>query len=312
MRNPIRKSSIGLVFAGLLLTQPAWAQDSSNPELKKEIQALSDAVKAVQRDVQEIKTLLLQRGGQPPAPQNFVLDLANRPSKGRANAKLTMVEFSDFQCPFCERHVRDTDPQLAKEYLDTGKLKVVFMDFPLEAIHTFAFKAAETARCAGEQGKFWEMHDRLFSSQKTPTAFSNWTAHAAALRLKIPEFENCLSSGKYAAEIRRDVAQGVAAGVSGTPGFFLAVTDPEQYQGQNRALYKRCTTLSDVQGTNRRVVDGRHRQERTLSSLYAHSWYEWNRHVHVPGIQWDRLLQHHDDLGLPELYLTGRCLPAAS
>ena len=226
MGNPIRTSSIGLVLGGLLLIQPAGAQDSSNPELKKEIQALSDAVKAVQKDVQEIKTLLLQRGGPPPAPQNFVLDLANRPSKGMANAKLTMVAFSDFQCPFCERHVRDTEPQLAKEYLDTGKLKVVFMDFPLEAIHTFAFKAAETARCAAEQGKFWEMHDRLFGTQKTPTAFSNWTAHAAALRLKMPEFENCLSSGKYAAEIRRDVAQGVAAGVSGTPGFFLAVTDP--------------------------------------------------------------------------------------
>ena len=82
------------------------------------------------------------------------------------------------------------------------------MDFPLEAIHTFAFKAAETARCAGEQGKFWEMHDRLFGSQKTPTDFSNWTAHAAALGLKMPEFENCLSSGK----VRPGNSQGRGSG----------------------------------------------------------------------------------------------------
>ena len=226
MRDPIRKSSIGLALAGLLLTQPAAAQDSSNSELKKEIQGLSDAVRAVQKDVQELKALLLQRGGAPPAAQSVVLDLANHPFKGKANARLTMVEFSDFQCPFCERHVRETDAQLAKEYLDNGKLKLVYMDFPLEAIHTFAFKAAETARCAGEQGKFWEMQDRLFGSQKTPTDFSNWTAHAAALGLKMPEFESCLNSGKYASEIRKDVVQGQAAGVTGTPGFFLAVTDP--------------------------------------------------------------------------------------
>ena len=137
-----------------------------------------------------------------------------------------MVEFSDFQCPFCERYVHETDAQLAKEYVDTGKLRVAFMDFPLESMHPFAFKAAETARCAGEQGKFWEMRAALFENQKTPADFSNWTAQAAALRLKMPEFERCLSSGKYASEIRKDVAQGQAAGINGTPGFFLAVTDP--------------------------------------------------------------------------------------
>jgi len=217
---------VALMLTGVLSPVSAVAQEPSNIELKKEVQALSDAVKAMQQDLREIKALL-QRGGPPAPPQNAVFDLGSRPARGKATAKLTLVEFSDFQCPFCGRHVSETDPLLTKEYIDTGKLRVVFMDFPLESIHKFAFKAAETARCAGEQGKFWEMHDQLFASQKVLTDFSDWTAQAKKLGLKLPEFESCLSTDKYASDIRKDLAQGQGAGISGTPGFFLSVTDPD-------------------------------------------------------------------------------------
>ena len=97
------------------------------------------------------------------------------------------------------------------------------MDFPLESIHKFAFKAAEAARCGGEQGKYWQMHDRLYANQQTLDA---WTAHAEAVGLDGAQFESCLSNDKYAAEIRKDLAQGQGAGVTGTPAFFLGVTDP--------------------------------------------------------------------------------------
>jgi protein-disulfide isomerase len=97
------------------------------------------------------------------------------------------------------------------------------MDFPLESIHKFAFKAAEAARCAGEQGKFWEMHDRLFANQKE---LEPAKAHAEAIGLDVPKFEGCLSAGRYAEAIRKDVAEGGKAGVTGTPLFFLAHTDP--------------------------------------------------------------------------------------
>ena len=214
---------VGLMLVGLLSAPSVVAQGPPDTDLK--IQALSDAVKAMQQDLKDIKALL-QRGGPPAPPQNVVLDLGNHPSRGKATAKLTLVEFSDFQCPFCGRHVSETDPLLTKEYVDTGKLKVVWMDFPLESIHKFAFKAAETARCATEQGKFWEMHDQLFGNQKTLTDFSNWTAQAKAVGLKMDEFESCLGSGNQAGEIRKDLAQGQGAGVTGTPGFFLALTDP--------------------------------------------------------------------------------------
>jgi len=92
----------------------------------------------------------------------------------------------------------------------------------LESIHKLAFKAAEAANCAGEQGRYWQMHDRLFASQKE---LEPWTAHAEAVGLDLPSFEACLSTGKHADEIRRDMAEARKAGVSGTPAFFLAYTD---------------------------------------------------------------------------------------
>ena len=108
--------------------------------------------------------------------------------------------------------------------MKTGKLKYVFMDMPLESIHKFAFKAAEAANCAGEQGKYWEMHDRLFANQK---AFEPWNGHAEAAGLDVAAFEQCLTSGKSAPEIRRDMAEAGKAATTGTPAFLFGRTDPK-------------------------------------------------------------------------------------
>ena len=97
------------------------------------------------------------------------------------------------------------------------------MDLPLESIHKNAFRAAEAANCAGEQGKYWEMHDQLFANQKT---LDSWSAHAEAVGLDAAQFDACLASGKHVPEIRGDMAQAQRAGVNGTPGFFLAMTEP--------------------------------------------------------------------------------------
>jgi protein-disulfide isomerase len=114
----------------------------------------------------------------------------------------------------------------------------VFVDFPLESIHKLAFKAAEAANCAGEQGKFWEMHDRLFANQKS---FEPWKAHAEAIGLDVAKFETCLNAGKQAEEIRKDMAEAQKAGVTGTPLFFLAYTDP------NSSKVKTVVRLSGAQ-----------------------------------------------------------------
>ena len=116
-------------------------------------------------------------------------------------------------------------PQIEKEYIKTGKLKYVALDFPLESIHKNAFKAAEAARCASDQGKFWEMHDRLFANQQA-LAPNNLPQHAQAIGLDVPKFQQCLDSGKYAATVRKDLAEGQKAGITGTPAFLLGVTVP--------------------------------------------------------------------------------------
>ena len=115
-------------------------------------------------------------------------------------------------------------PQITKEYIDTGKLKYFILDFPLESIHKQAFKAAEAASCAGEQGKYWEMSDRLFASQKA-LAPEQLKTYAEALGLDGSKFDDCLGSGKYADGIRRDMAAGAKAGVTGTPSFGIGFTD---------------------------------------------------------------------------------------
>ena len=209
-----------LVF--FILAQPSPAQQTSIEELRKQIDVLSQSVKAMQKDLQEIKTLLQNRTPAPP-PQNVVLDISGHPSRGENGARLILIEFSDYQCPFCSRHFRDTAPQIDKEYIQTGKLKHVFLDLPLESIHKSAFKAAEAAHCAGEQGKFWEMHDRLFANQLT---LEPWKPHAEAVGLDVTKFEDCLSSGRHAAQIRADMAEAQKAGFTGSPSFFLAYSDP--------------------------------------------------------------------------------------
>jgi protein-disulfide isomerase len=153
-----------------------------------------------------------------------VLTLDGDPIKGDRNARLVLVEFTDYQCPFCARHVRDTFPQLEADYIKTGKLRYVTREFPLESIHPQAFKAAEAALCAGDQGKYWEMHARLFANQRALGA-DQLGAHAQAVGLDEAKFSQCLSGGTKAAKVRRDLADGAKAGVTGTPAFFLGVAD---------------------------------------------------------------------------------------
>ncbi len=116
-------------------------------------------------------------------------------------------------------------PQLDQEYIKTGKLKYVVRDLPLESIHKFAFKAAEATHCAGEQGKYWEAHDRFFANQGTLSR-KDLSGHAEALSLNVAAFDECVDNGKYAARIRKDLADTQKFNITGTPTFFLGLTDP--------------------------------------------------------------------------------------
>ena len=224
------KTAISLVIlAGLtlLFTQPGLAQPSDEVRaLRKEVEALKEGQTAIRKSLQELKDLL--RGGaqaaRPPEPQNVVLSVDGSPFMGSKDAKVTLFEFSDYQCPFCGRHASQTLPQFLAEYVKTGKVKYVFRDFPLESIHAQAFKAAEAARCAGEQGKYWEMHDRIFANQKA-MAPADLVNHAQTLGVDLPRFQQCLDSGKNVPKVRADLADGEKAGVNGTPTFFFGLTE---------------------------------------------------------------------------------------
>jgi len=137
--------------------------------------------------------------------------------RGDPNAPITIVEFSDFQCPFCQRSHPVVKELLAKY---AGKVKVAYRDFPLRQIHPQADAAAEAARCAGEQGKFWQFHDRLFESNRS-LDLAAFADHAAALGLDQPKFVDCLAADKFEAQIEQDLQDGTRAGVNGTPGFFI-------------------------------------------------------------------------------------------
>jgi protein-disulfide isomerase len=150
-------------------------------------------------------------------PRHEVEVTADDPSIGPSSAPVTLVEFSDFQCPFCQR-VAPTLKQVKQTYGD--KVRVVWKDFPLTQIHPQAFKAGEAAHCAADQGKFWEYHDRLFANQQAlqPTDLKK---HAADLGLDAAAFGACLDSSKHGERVRDGVAEGSRLGVNSTPTIYV-------------------------------------------------------------------------------------------
>lgn len=159
-----------------------------------------------------------------------VADRSDEPVIGNKNAKVTMIEFSDFQCPFCERFYKDSYSQIKTKYVDTGKLKIVYRHFPL-SFHQNAQKAAEAAECANRQGKFEQYHDLLFNNSQSDGTGLNTAdlkkyadqlgLNKGTLGLGQNKFNTCLDNGETAQVVSQDTAAGTAAGVDGTPSFFI-------------------------------------------------------------------------------------------
>jgi protein-disulfide isomerase len=149
------------------------------------------------------------------------------PMLGSPDAKVLIIEFGDYQCPSCRMFWKDIEPRLKKEYIDTGKVKLVFRDFPLMQSHPEALLAAMAVNCAGDQQKYWEYHDKVFREQYNkgddvirlkPADLKKW---AKDIKLDAAAFDQCLDSEKYKSEVLKDEADGEAAGVQGTPTFFI-------------------------------------------------------------------------------------------
>lgn len=162
---------------------------------------------------------------QPVGPVD--VDMGHLPVLGNKDAKVEIVEFSDFQCPFCKSLFDDTLSQIKSEYVDTGKVKFAYRQFPLTSIHPNAQGAAEASECANEQGKFWEYHDTLFTNQAdweslTSTDIQNkYVEYAGNLGLDTNKFSSCIISNKYADKVKEDLDEGTKIGVDGTPATFI-------------------------------------------------------------------------------------------
>jgi protein-disulfide isomerase len=216
-----------LTMAGAL-PGPAGLAETGTGDLgavRQDVDALKAEMETIKKQLGEIQKQLAQRQ-TPPAQVDrttVTLSMGDGPALGREDAPITIVEFSDYQCPFCRKHFTGAFATLKASYIDTGKVRYFFRDFPLDSIHPYARKAAESARCAGDQGKFWDMHDVMFNNQGALKS-DNLRDFARAMQLDLDSFNACLDSGKYAKSVEADLAAGSAAGVTGTPGFFIGRT----------------------------------------------------------------------------------------
>ncbi len=213
-------ATIAAIAAALML----WPS-SSHAGVEEEIAKLRKELAEIKKDIAEIKSILILQGrarARRPSRSKVtaLVSVSGKPSLGRKDAPVTLVEFSDYQCPFCRRHFSTVFPIIKKEYIDTGKLRYVFRDFPIASLHPQAKKGHEAAYCAGEQNKYWEMHDTLFKNSKD-FSVPALKRYAQGIGLEGDRFINCLQSGKYSSRIEKEKAEGVKAGVSGTPSFFI-------------------------------------------------------------------------------------------
>ena len=198
------------------------AHAQSDSDQTDRLRSLDEAVRNLDGRVAELSGLL--RALLPPSPivevPPFELDVSSAPSLGAADAKAVVLEFSDFECPFCGRHAQTTYREILKQFVDTGVVRYVFRHLPLEQLHPSAVKAATSSECARQQGKFWDMHDRLFANQKALGSI-DLLNHAAALGLDETKFKVCMDDGIATTRVRADLAEAERLSLTATPAFLI-------------------------------------------------------------------------------------------
>jgi protein-disulfide isomerase len=201
----VKTRILGAALAALVLTAvPACAQSA-------EIEALRREVAALKEDLANLRASI---------------DLKGAPQKGNADALVALVEYSDYECPFCIRHFRETMPLLEKNYIESGKILYVFKDFPIDQLHPQARRAHEATQCVGslQPDKYWDMHNKMFGApaQHTPEALETT---ASGLGINMTAYRECLASGRTTAGIKASGDEATAFGANGTPAFFVGIID---------------------------------------------------------------------------------------
>lgn len=218
---------IFVVSLPVLAIAQAGSVDPTIQSLRRDMDEMIKGQIELQKQVQDLKTLLQgnQARAQTPA-KDIVFDISGSPIQGDAKAPVTMIEFSDFSCPFSGKYNNETRPQIDQNYVSTGKVRYVFCDFPLQSLHPFAHRISEGAHCAFDQKQFWLIRSVFFAHQTALTTDDALMAAAKEAQLNLETFGQCLRSQSHAAGINQEVAQASANGVTGTPTFFFGLTDP--------------------------------------------------------------------------------------
>jgi protein-disulfide isomerase len=230
----IRRGLVRAVLAALAVTAavgspaPVAAQD---PITRDQAERLIQEIRQLREVLQQLRAPQPAAAApQRPPDERVKIDLRGTNAMGRDDAPVTMVEFTDLECPFCRTFHTGTFEQIKRDYIDTGKVRFVSRDFPLD-FHANARPAALAVRCAGEQGKFWEMRHGVTVSGNALSR-DTYFALAKNLGLDITRFGACVGNEKYKAAVDQDVAAAAAAGVNGTPTFVVGPTAPDAVEGQ--------------------------------------------------------------------------------
>lgn len=198
----------------------ATSADAKIAALQSDVQTLNGNVTDMKKSVDALYKLITDKiKEKEPKPPVTSLQLGSDPVLGDRAAKVAVVEFSDYQCPFCGAFQAQTMASLKKQYIDTGKVKFIYRDFPLD-FHPHAQSAAIAARCAGEQNAYWKMHDQLFANQRQ-LGRKLYSELAAKLHLDAQKFATCLQDKKIKERLSDEIKYGLKIGIEGTPAFFV-------------------------------------------------------------------------------------------
>jgi len=210
------------------------SKEISSGITKEQADAIVDELKQIRQLLEKQQAQLAQAMAPKPVapapPQKVQMSVGNGwRAIGRDDAPVTLVEFADYQCPFCKKFQSDAYAELKKNYIDTGKVRFIGRDLPLE-FHPYALKAAEAARCAGDQGKYWELRNAIIADSAPPDDAVIKKA-AESVSLDVAALQACVASEKYKAEVQRDASEAATLQISGTPTFVLAKSAKDKLDG---------------------------------------------------------------------------------
>ncbi|HZI84840.1 MAG TPA: DsbA family protein [Casimicrobiaceae bacterium] len=221
--SPVRQWLASAMTLALLAAAPYAAADGITSEQAQEI---INELKQIRQTLEKMQTP--QAAPAPDDKVSYKLSPGGF-SMGDAKAPLVMVEYTDFQCPFCQQFHNTAFAQIKANYIDTGKIRFVSRDFPLD-FHENARRAATAGRCAAEQGKYWEMRHVMIVNAEALKP-DNLSSYAGQVKMDVAKFKSCLDSDKFKAQIDQDIAEGGVAGVQGTPSFVLGRLDNDKLEG---------------------------------------------------------------------------------